>query len=83
MALVLAATGLFLYVRLRADLGHALERGLRSRAGDVSALVSQSDTGLKDAAHVARARWGLTWPRFSAQAGRCLTPPRGWTADRC
>jgi signal transduction histidine kinase len=50
MALVLAATGLFLYLRLRSDLDHTLTQGLRSRAGDVSALVQQSDTGLRDAA---------------------------------
>jgi signal transduction histidine kinase len=50
MAVVLAATGLFLYLHLRSDLDHGLNQGLRSRAGDVSALVQQSDTGLKDAA---------------------------------
>jgi signal transduction histidine kinase len=51
MAVVLAATGLFLYLHLRSDLDSGLNQGLRSRAGDVSALVQQSDTGLKDAAH--------------------------------
>jgi signal transduction histidine kinase len=51
MAVLLAGTGLFLYLQLRADLGHTLDQGLRSRAGDVSALVAQADTGLKDAAH--------------------------------
>jgi two-component system OmpR family sensor kinase len=49
MALVLAATGLFLYLRLSAQLDHTLAQGLRSRSGDVSALVQQADTGLKDA----------------------------------
>jgi signal transduction histidine kinase len=49
MALVLAATGLFLYLRLGAQLDQALQQGLRSRAGDVSALVQQADRGLKDA----------------------------------
>jgi signal transduction histidine kinase len=50
MALVLGATGVFLHVRLRADLDSAIEAALRSRAGDVSALVQQADTGLRDAA---------------------------------
>jgi two-component system, OmpR family, sensor kinase len=43
MAVVLAATGLFLYVRLGAELDRAVEDGLRSRADDVAALVRQSD----------------------------------------
>jgi signal transduction histidine kinase len=49
MAVVLAATGLFLYLRLRADLDHTLAQGLRTRAEDIAALVQQSDTGLRDA----------------------------------
>src|SRR5215208_1127131 len=46
MALVLGATGLFLYLRLEAELDESLAAGLRSRAGDVAALVEQSDSGL-------------------------------------
>ena len=46
MALVLAATGLFLYLRLGAELDAAIQQGLRSRAGDVTALVEQADSGL-------------------------------------
>jgi two-component system OmpR family sensor kinase len=46
MAAVLAATGLFLYLRLRSDLDATVDQGLRSRAGDVIALVKQADTGL-------------------------------------
>jgi signal transduction histidine kinase len=47
MAVVLAATGLFLYVRLGSALDRALEQGLRTRAADVAALVQQSDNGLR------------------------------------
>lgn len=50
MAVVLTATGLFLYLQLRSDLDHAINQGLRSRAGDISVLVQQADTGLRDAA---------------------------------
>jgi signal transduction histidine kinase len=50
MAAVLTATGLFLYLRLRTELDHSLTQGLHSRLQVVSALVQQSDTGLKDAA---------------------------------
>ena len=46
MALVLTATGLFLYLRLGAELDAAIQQGLRSRAGDVTALVEQADSGL-------------------------------------
>jgi two-component system, OmpR family, sensor kinase len=48
MALVLAATGLFLYVRLGHELDTSLNTGLRSRADAVTALVRQADTGLRD-----------------------------------
>ncbi len=46
MAVLLAATGLFLYLRLSNELNSALDRGLLSRAGDVTTLVGQSDSGL-------------------------------------
>ncbi len=46
LIIVLAATGLFLYLRFRAEFDHALNQSLRSRAGDVAALVQQADTGL-------------------------------------
>jgi two-component system OmpR family sensor kinase len=46
MAVLLAAVGLFLYLRLDATLNTTIDRGLRSRAGDVSALVKQADSGL-------------------------------------
>lgn len=46
MAVVLAATGLFLYLRLANELDSELNRGLLSRAGDVTTLVEQSDSGL-------------------------------------
>src|SRR2546421_6233158 len=51
MAVVLAATGFFLHLRLASELDHTLAASLRSRTQDIGALVQQSDTGLKDAAH--------------------------------
>jgi len=48
MALVLAATGLFLYLRLASGLDRTIEQGLRTRAADIAALVRQSDTGLRE-----------------------------------
>jgi heavy metal sensor kinase len=47
MALVLAATGAFLYLRVASGLDRTIEQGLRTRAADITALVRQSDTGLR------------------------------------
>lgn len=46
MALLLAATGLFIYRQLGSALKDAVDQGLRSRAADVTALIKQSDSGL-------------------------------------
>ncbi len=46
MALVLAAAGVFVYLRLAAALDETLDNGLRSRADDVAALVRQADSSL-------------------------------------
>jgi heavy metal sensor kinase len=46
MALLLAALGLFLYLRLGSDLNKEIERGLRSRAADITAVVRQADGAL-------------------------------------
>jgi signal transduction histidine kinase len=51
MAVVLGATGLFLYLRLSADLDNAINNGLRSRAGDVIALIKGSDSDLREHGH--------------------------------
>jgi signal transduction histidine kinase len=48
MAVVLAATGAFLYLRLASGLDRTIEQGLRTRAADITALVRQSDTGLRE-----------------------------------
>lgn len=77
MALVLAATGMFLYVRLRSDLDHTLDRGLVSRAGDVSALVAQSDTGLRDAAHGRAGGAGAGFAQILSPSGRVFDATPG------
>ena len=43
MAIVLAGTGLFLYVRLGSELDKTINEGLRTRTADVSALVRKGD----------------------------------------
>ena len=49
MALALIAVGLFLYLRLDAQLTESLDTALRSRATEVTALTRQSGGGLSDA----------------------------------
>ena len=49
MAIVLAATGLFLYLRFKAELDASLEQGLRSRADEASALLAGGASSLDDA----------------------------------
>ncbi len=46
MSVVLAATGLFLYLRFSSEFDRTINQGLRSRAADVAALVQQADSGL-------------------------------------
>jgi two-component system OmpR family sensor kinase len=47
MALVLGATGVFIYLRYASELNMTIDAGLRSRAADVAALVRDSDSGLQ------------------------------------
>lgn len=49
LAVVLLGTGLFLDLRFAAEMNRAIDRSLRSRAGDVIALVRQADSGLRTA----------------------------------
>jgi signal transduction histidine kinase len=49
MVLVLAAGGVFVYLRLEADLDEPINSGLRLRADDVAGLIQQSDAGLSPA----------------------------------
>jgi two-component system OmpR family sensor kinase len=48
MALVLGATGAFVYVRFGSELDNTINSGLRSRAGDLVALVREVDSGLSE-----------------------------------
>ncbi len=50
MAVVLAGMCLFLYLRFETQLDHTLDHGLRSRAQEVQAVVSQSDSALQEGA---------------------------------
>ncbi|MDX6589856.1 MAG: hypothetical protein QOI84_1130, partial [Solirubrobacterales bacterium] len=48
MALVLGATGVFVYARFGAELDSTINSGLRSRASDLVALIREADSGLRE-----------------------------------
>ena len=48
MLAILVVAGLFVYLRVRADLNETLDESLQSRADDVAALVAASDAGTPD-----------------------------------
>jgi two-component system OmpR family sensor kinase len=48
MAIVLLAVGLFLYLRLGVALDRTIEQSLRSRADDVTTLIQETDSGLRE-----------------------------------
>jgi signal transduction histidine kinase len=48
MALVLGATGVFVYLRFSSELDATINSGLRSRANDVASLLREADSGLQE-----------------------------------
>ena len=90
MAVVLAAAGFLLYDHLAASLDRTLAQSLRARAGDVSALVQQSDTGLRESrldagntgfAQVLDAR-GRIFDQTPTLGQRVLLTPGQWRRAR-
>ena len=67
MALVLGATGVFVYLRFSAELDATINSGLRSRASDVAALVREADSGLQRGPP-------RTWSGAPRASPRCSTP---------
>jgi two-component system OmpR family sensor kinase len=75
MAVVLAGVGLFLYLRLGAVLNATVDRGLRSRAGDVTALVKQADSGLAQAGRSPLTEQGESLAQIVDGRGRVVDAP--------
>ena len=48
IALVLGATGAFVYLRFSAELDATINAGLRSRASDVASLIKEAEPGLRE-----------------------------------
>ncbi len=72
MAAVLAAVGLFLYLRFSAELDDAINHGLRSRASDVAALVEQADSGLTEASRSALTEQGESFAQILGSDGEIV-----------
>ncbi|HVO53328.1 MAG TPA: ATP-binding protein [Solirubrobacterales bacterium] len=54
MALVLGATGVFVYLRFSSELDNTINSGLRSRAADLAAVVRGSGTDLEEGSVIGR-----------------------------
>jgi two-component system OmpR family sensor kinase len=85
MALVLGATGVFVYLRFSNELDATINAGLRSRASDVASLVREVDSGLREGhrnlvgrnesfAEVLDARGGVTDSSLAVGHHVLLTP---------
>lgn len=72
MAIVLGATGLFLYLRLGAELDRSIDQGLRSRAGDVATLVKQADSGLSQGGQSPLTEQGESFAQVLDASGRIV-----------
>ena len=74
MAVVLAATGLFLYLRLESQLNRDIDRDLHSRGAQLTALVRASDRGLGESVHSVLARQQETFAQILTRSGRIFDP---------
>ena len=59
MAVVLAVGGFLLYHHLATSLDRTIAQSLRARTADISALVQQADTGLRDSKLKTRGAYGF------------------------
>lgn len=72
MAILLAATGVFIRERLASNLDQATSRALRARAADVAALAQQSDSGLIDARGAGPSRQRVELAQLINASGRVI-----------
>jgi two-component system OmpR family sensor kinase len=80
MAILLAATGLFVRRQLESSLDNALAASLRSRAADVATLAQQADTGLADAVHDPGLGQGVQLAQIVNGRGRVIDATPGLPA---
>jgi two-component system OmpR family sensor kinase len=82
IAVLLAATGLFLYLRLGSTLGAGVDRALRSRAGDLTLLVRQADSGLAEGGRSQLTAQGENLAQIIDTGGRVVDAPPPLRARR-
>ncbi|HEV2923320.1 MAG TPA: ATP-binding protein [Solirubrobacteraceae bacterium] len=80
MSLLLGALGLFVYVRFEGSLDRSLDQGLRSRAEDVRALVTQADSGLRQTGGSSLASPGERFAQIVRANGSVLDATAGLPA---
>ncbi|MDQ6778372.1 MAG: HAMP domain-containing histidine kinase [Actinomycetota bacterium] len=80
MAVVLAATGSFVYQRQASNLDQTINRSLHARAADVAALAQQSDTGLAQASPRAPGSGRVQLAQVIGASGRVLDRTPGLPA---
>ncbi|MDQ6807676.1 MAG: ATP-binding protein [Actinomycetota bacterium] len=80
MAVVLTATGLFVYQRQASNFDQTISRSLRARAADVAALAQQSDTGLAQARPRAKSSNRVQLAQLIGASGRVLDRTPGLPA---
>lgn len=77
MALVLAGTGFFLYLRLGSALSSSVDTGLRSRAEDVATLVRETGSGLGSGASTGLLDRGESFAQVLSVHGRVIDSSPG------
>jgi signal transduction histidine kinase len=80
MAVLLAATGVFVHQRLQSDLDGAINATLRARTADVSALAERSDSGLREDSEERPAVRGVQFAQLIDASGRVLDRTPGLAA---
>jgi signal transduction histidine kinase len=75
MAVVLAAGGLLLHARMVSELDATIDRGLRSRVADVSALIRQADSGLAESGRSPLTEQGESLAEILDASGRVIDAP--------
>src|SRR3954468_19587381 len=75
LAVVLAASGYFVYARMASELDATVDQGLRSRTGDLTALVEQADSGLAHAGRSPLTEKGESFAQILTPQGRVVDAP--------
>jgi two-component system OmpR family sensor kinase len=74
MAIVLCATGLFLYLRLESELNQSIDKDLKSRAHQLIRAVRVKDVGLGEAARTVLMRRPEQFAQILTRSGHKFTP---------